>query len=345
MGKDDLQQLKGILEQFDPEITIRAVAEYLGGDSVAEIEKIVNKTVSEGVADTGGIIRKSYKDFPDPGPKVSVGEERSVVELNDLSVPYSERIIGEANFLPVHFLEKGAAIQRAVARVVLKSGQGWATGFMVSPTLFLTNNHVIPDVAFASSIEAQFQYQLDYNGLPKQVDIYQFDPNSVFHTNVQLDYTLIGMRKKSIFSVVTPVVPVVVEASSLIDSSNLINIWKHAGNVHGFIPLQSSVSYADKQHVNIVQHPAARRKEVALQQNNIQYIYNNHVRYTTDTEPGSSGSPVFNNSWGLILLHHAGGDVQNGVWINNEGVRIDKIVADIRNHFGANHAVVTELGI
>src|SRR5690606_32491500 len=118
---------------------------------------------------------------------------------------------------------------------------------------------------------------------------------------------------------------------------------RNAGDVHGYIPLPTSISYAVNQHVNIIQHPSGRRKEVALQQNNIQRIVANHVRYTTDAEPGSSGSRVFNNTWDLLSLHHAGGEFSGGVWVNNQGVRIDKIVDDIRSHFGPGHAVVTEL--
>ena len=105
---------------------------------------------------------------------------------------------------------------------------------------------------------------------------------------------------------------------------------------------------AKDQHLNIVQHPRGRRKEVALQDNRITKIFTNVVHYTTDTEPGSSGSPVFSNAWDLIALHHAAGEKQNGQWISNEGIRVDKIVADLRSHFGGSpsgNAVLTELGI
>ena len=30
------------------------------------------------------------------------------------------------------------------------------------------------------------------------------------------------------------------------------------------------------------------------------------VRYRTNTEPGSSGSPCFDANWNLVALHHAG---------------------------------------
>ena len=97
-------------------------------------------------------------------------------------------------------------------------------------------------------------------------------------------------------------------------------------------------------HLNVVQHPRGRRKELALQQNRLDEVFSDFVHYTTDTEPGSSGSPVFNNAWDVIALHHAGGKQDaNGVWLTNEGVRVDRIVSDLRGRTTA--AQRAELGI
>jgi endonuclease/exonuclease/phosphatase family metal-dependent hydrolase len=52
------------------------------------------------------------------------------------------------------------------------------------------------------------------------------------------------------------------------------------------------------------------------------------LRYRTDTEPGSSGSPVFNNDWQLVALHHAGYREDGGTAVN-EGIRISAIVAHL----------------
>jgi endonuclease G len=98
----------------------------------------------------------------------------------------------------------------------------------------------------------------------------------------------------------------------------------------------------------VIQHPQARSKEVALHDNEITTIFASAIRYRTDTEPGSSGSPVFDNEWELIALHHAGGDFQNGQWLNNEGMRIDMIIDDLQNHYRgtpAGQAILNELGI
>ena len=73
------------------------------------------------------------------------------------------------------------------------------------------------------------------------------------------------------------------------------------------------------------------------------------AHYTGDTQPGSSGAPVFSDLWEVIALHHSGvpDETANGqylthsgapwnpltdpemrtvVWIANEGIRISRIV-------------------
>ena len=58
------------------------------------------------------------------------------------------------------------------------------------------------------------------------------------------------------------------------------------------------------------------------------------LRYLTDTQPGSSGSPVFNAAGRLIGLHRAGGVPQTVTgkvpMIKNHGIRIPRIVAGLK---------------
>jgi hypothetical protein len=68
------------------------------------------------------------------------------------------------------------------------------------------------------------------------------------------------------------------------------------------------------------------------------------VQYSASTEKGSSGSPVFDDKWDCIALHHAGGKSTPGVelygiaklnglitaWEANEGIWIGSIVDDVR---------------
>ncbi len=312
----------------------------------------------------------------DVGPEVGVGEEGRV-ELSELALV--ERIIEANNLLPVHFLTEGAALQGAVGKVVV-SPPGWSgTGFMVLPSLFMTNNHVIRNETDASNARVKLNYQFDHNGNDLQVDEYQADPASFFHTNPSLDYTIVRLKPKPGRVSRGSQIPAAATAETLPEQGVFERViadggdlepgsraateptvvgrigrmppwWLiHAGSKWGLNPLRDTIAYAPGQRLNVIQHPRGRRKEVALQSNTVTDIFTNHVRYSTDTEPGSSGSPVLNNSWDLVALHHAAGSQDGtGDWLDNQGVRVDKIVADLRSQLAgstAGQAVLSELGI
>jgi endonuclease G len=57
--------------------------------------------------------------------------------------------------------------------------------------------------------------------------------------------------------------------------------------------------------VTIVQHPRGAKKQIALRENRIVDVPERFLHYSADTEPGSSGSPVFNDQWEIVALHHA----------------------------------------
>jgi endonuclease G len=93
--------------------------------------------------------------------------------------------------------------------------------------------------------------------------------------------------------------------------------------------------------VTIIQHPLGGTKQIALTANKIIGIDRDRHKlfYQTDTEPGSSGSPVFNNEWKVIALHHAGKTESDGGLVidvktgekrgANEGILIKEIVQNI----------------
>lgn len=377
-----------------------------GTSSVTEILEQVTETntleqVRE-ILNSGEPILKTFKDFGDPGREVDIGTE-SRVNCEDLG-PLERIIPGHLNFLPAHFLEEGAVVQRAVARVNLNIGFG--TGFLVSPSILMTNNHVLRTEVAAAGAKGEFNYQFDYSGSPLPVDSYGFDPNNLFYTNSALDFTIVRVKSKcrlvlpplthfrrsslpggafnsgeesafgdytyeefadyqdeAIIGGVTPGPDEPMEPTAGIMRQPRMGVgWRPylrrvcrtPGARWGFLQLPRTVSYAGPtanehgQHVNIIQHPRARRKEVALQDNTITNIYSERIRYRTDTEQGSSGSPIFNNSWDLLSIHHAAGERRDGSWFSNEGMRMDRIVDDIRAHFMSQPSgtqILTELRI
>jgi endonuclease G, mitochondrial len=103
--------------------------------------------------------------------------------------------------------------------------------------------------------------------------------------------------------------------------------------------------------LTIIQHPNGDRKQVCVRENQLVRIDDDVLWYSTDTLGGSSGSPVFNNDWIVVALHHMGvperrdgriqtvdgrdwNEQQDGEekikWLANEGIRVSRIVSTLR---------------
>ena len=96
----------------------------------------------------------------------------------------------------------------------------------------------------------------------------------------------------------------------------------------------STVKAGDR--VNIIQHPGGNQKRVSMYSNSVVFVGGNKVQYLTDTEPGSSGSPVFDKQWNVAALHHSGGWLtepgapdKSRQFYRNEGVLIDVVMAGV----------------
>lgn len=185
--------------------------------------------------------------------------------------PGVELILDDDNILPFDFLRTGDRLGRAV--VLLRRADGASgTGFLVAPDILLTNHHVLPDPDAASATRATANYEASPPDDGLVIDV-PLDPGGLFVTNADLDFTFCAVKG--------------VERL-------------------GVVPLnRNSLNILHTEPVNIIQHPRGGFKQVALQDNKVVRADNVVVHYTCDTQPGSSGSPVFNNQWSLVALHHA----------------------------------------
>ena len=207
---------------------------------------------------------------------------------------FLEKVHLKRDFLPASFLADGGERAKAICRIRVRNANfsGFGTGFLVAPNVIMTNNHVLEDGATATTSVAEF----DFDDEDATVRTITLRPDDLFITNEELDFTLVACE---------PVEGV------------------------PFIPLLSNPAVVTRhERVNVIQHPAGRPKEVALHDNHVERLMTHVIRYRTDTEPGSSGSPVFNNNWELVALHHAGFNQPGGQALN-EGIRISAIVAHL----------------
>lgn len=201
-----------------------------------------------------------------------------------------EKVNGGSNLLPVDFLTKGVERAKAVCRIMTPGGP--ATGFLIEHGILMTNHHVIADARSAELSFAEFGYEEQ-----KVAVKVKLKPAELFITSPEneLDFTIVACETEGLGGIV----PV-----SL---------------------LRNPMTIIRGEFVNIIQHPRGRKKELALQENTVTYVYDKAIYYSTDTEEGSSGSAVFNNDWQLVALHK-GSKEEEAV---NVGVRISAIVAKL----------------
>lgn len=99
------------------------------------------------------------------------------------------------------------------------------------------------------------------------------------------------------------------------------------------VDLANSALPVAEERAFIVQHPGGTRKQIGFVRNTITKVTDRVVHYLTDTQEGSSGSPVFNEHGVIVALHHAGGTPQDVVGRSpmkkNEGILIARVVAGI----------------
>jgi endonuclease G len=216
-----------------------------------------------------------------------------------------ERIIETSELLAIRYLEGGVAASRAVGRIDVRDASGrvvaFGTGSLVSPQLVLTNHHVLPDaqVAAASAIEFNFQDGLD--GQPLQPVLFDLDASTFFLADEERDFALVAVRAA----------PGALEP-------------------FGFNPLiEAEGKGVIGENVTIIQHPRGQKKQIALRENQFVDLADPFVHYRADTEPGSSGSPVFNDQWEVVALHHAGVPAPAGGFVN-EGILVRRIMEQVR---------------
>jgi endonuclease G len=212
-----------------------------------------------------------------------------------------EALIGEPNYKDIWWLELAIKRARSVARVKFPNGS--ATGFMVGPDLFMTNHHVFETKEDADLAIIQFNYRLLENEDLAPRDDWRCDSAGLFKTNPDLDYSLVRVKSKD---------------------------GKRAGDVWGFLNLGHGAGVMVNQRVNIIQHPQGRFQEIAFRDNQVKAVENLFIQYLTDTEYGSSGSPVFDDWFNVVALHNqrVRDPANPDRWHRNQGYRVEAILAD-----------------
>jgi endonuclease G len=300
-----VERMAGGVVPIERLLTNSAFQLKLRGREEAQVfDRLLNRigNVSSGVA-----------DLPDPAQLPEVVQE--------------ERIIGFDDTLDLTFLRRGLTVAEAVARISVPrfengvqvsaaKGGPWimhGTTWLIAPSLAITNHHVI-NARPAGEVDAGdadlklqaehavIEFDLDEKeatGTPSHVA-------SLVATSKTLDYALLDLADAPERAIpVLATQPVALEATSRIA-------------------------------VNIVQHPRGEYKQVAFRNNLVTAADAATVRYYTDTDFGSSGSPVCDDRWQVVALHrgarYAAGAKYQGkdeAYVNF-GSQIQAVLGDLR---------------
>jgi len=163
----------------------------------------------------------------------------------------------------------------------------------------------------------EFDYETDGDGVAAPTTTFAFDPDACFVTDDihRLDFTLIAIGPR-------------------LSGQRLLQAL-------GYMVLSDATDkHMLGEIANIIQHPQGGYKQLVVRENNIisRDETDDVLHYLADTEPGSSGSPVSNNDWEPIALHHWGEphlelQAVDGQPLRkdvNEGIRVSSIVKALK---------------
>lgn len=210
--------------------------------------------------------------------------------------PKTEAVSGLADFQHPSFLKKGWEKSRTVGLI-----PGFGTAFLISRSIIMTNWHVLRRKEWAQGQNIAFEVELGDDGLPMTPVRHALRPDTLFHSDEELDFCVVAVDG-------TP------------------------GDTRSFVNIRRSGGVKSDSRANIIQHPAGGLKQIAIRENGIKYFDEKIIQYWTDTEHGSSGSPVFDDSWTIIGLHYqhdAAPDALGKDVYFNEAHTMESIVAHI----------------
>ncbi len=214
-----------------------------------------------------------------------------------------ERLIGNNDLVDEFYLQRALVAARPVMRITLRDPagreRGWATGFMVSPHLLLTNWHVFPTREETTNAIGEAHYVLDIAGNP--APSYRFAiRGDLFHvSDQQLDFALVA-----------------VDQIAQDGHTSLAQF-----GYHRLIPEPNKIREGES--MTLIQHPGGERRQFAIRENQLVKILDQFLWYKSDTAPGSSGAPALNDSFQVVALHHSGSPRrENGLYVLRDGSKV-----------------------
>lgn len=244
-----------------------------------------------------------------------------------------ERVFGSDSFVTTRWLHLLFGRLRAIGSVSTRSGRGVGTGFVLrgpalAPELdddwyFVTNCHVVTDDEAVIERapphhkpcrpgEVRITFELLFEEEPREYAVEEVVWSS---PPEECDVSILRLDAPFYEDQVEP----------------------YPVNPHLADP-------ETRPRLYIAGHPGGGSLQVSMHDNHLLEFNDSHLQYRTPTNPGSSGSPVFNDEWDLVAVHHAGSpemerlDDSGDVHEANQGVRLSAIVEALGRFLQARSA-------
>jgi endonuclease G len=302
---------------------------------VRDLRQIVDRTTQEMAASLPGLRGREFvkpRDLNSPA-KLELRRRALTETVLRPSKSEKERILGDNDLVDLNFFERGLFAAKSVCRVILRDEAkrqiGAASGFLVSPALLLTNHHVFPHAGEAALALAQFDYELDIEGIERRGPSFRTRPDIYFFAHEELDFAIVAVDQS----------PDGDQGAVGLTTYRYLRLNPNHGKIN------------EGEFISIIQHPSGLPKQVALRENKLLKKEDNFLVYHSDTAQGSSGSPLFNDTWQVVGLHSAGVPRKNakGQWLTKSGAVADNSTDDgeidwIGNRGVRASRIVTALG-
>lgn len=265
---------------------------------------IIAENAMQYIQDWEGELSSTLKDIIQKLEKYYGGE----IPTPSVPLPEFEELLfkGRDERVPFIFIQKALEISKSISRFRVPRIFGgkfkdnevtFGTAWIIAPGILITNHHVIEarDIKYESPANPE-DFRLQAENLTVWFDFFSESGSyltcqnaELLASNKQLDYAIVKLK----------------ESEKILDRQPLCLVEKRPDLERGY-------------RLNIVQHPRGGSLTYAIRNNFYVGTGANQdfLRYLTDTEGGSSGSPVLNDYWKVIGLHHAATPVPPEYYVN-----------------------------
>jgi hypothetical protein len=199
-----------------------------------------------------------------------------------------QKVLGTTQFVTLNWYRRGLERCRSVVRIEheMEPERGQGTGFLLrggdlkepwgDHLLLLTNAHVMSDAPQVRPALRPEKARVSFKALAEDQGSVRYKVKQILWTSPpeELDATLIELDS-------TP------------------------SGLEGYPIAEQRPSLDEAERAYIIGHPEGGTLSLSINDNVLLGYDGRWVHYRSPTKGGSSGSPVFNQDWELIALHHA----------------------------------------